>query len=222
MNGGVTATRTPLLTAKLVLEWLAAFLGLVALAPLLLVIALLVKLTSPGPVLYIDRRVGLFGKPFGMMKFRSMHVGAPEIVTDDNKVIVEDDDPRVTSIGRTLRIGLDELPQLINVLRGEMALIGPRPDATWMLPKYTDEIRPRLAMRPGITGLAQVLRGRDLATDDNYRLDVHYIRNWSPWLDLKIALYTIPYVAGAKDVGRRWLEALLPEATTVPTLPEQE
>jgi len=201
--------RTLALAAKTVSEWLLALLLLVLLLPLFAVIALGIKLTSRGPAFYIDERVGRFGKAFRMVKFRSMHVDSPAIVTSERKVIVEENDPRVTPVGRVLRVGFDELPQLLNVLKGEMALIGPRPDTTWMLAEYTDDIRPRLQVRPGITGLAQVLGGRDLSPEDNYRLDVSYVGNWSPWLDLRIALYTIPYVLGAKNVGQRWRRTLL-------------
>jgi lipopolysaccharide/colanic/teichoic acid biosynthesis glycosyltransferase len=200
------------LALKTVAEWGFALLALLLLLPLLLLIALAIKLTSRGSVLYVAERLGRAGKPFRMLKFRSMHVDSPEIVTADRRVIVEDDDPRLTPVGRFLRIGLDELPQLLNVLRGEMALVGPRPDTTWMLPEYTEDVRQRLEMRPGITGLAQVLRGRDLSPEENYRLDVHYVRYWSPWMDVRIALYTIPYVLGVKGIGRAWLEQLLPSA----------
>ena len=206
--------RRLMLPVKSIVEWLTALLLVLLLSPLLVLIALSIKLTSRGPVFYIDERVGTGGRPFRMIKFRSMYVDAPAIVTDDDKVIVEENDPRVTPVGGIIRMGFDELPQLFNVLRGEMAIIGPRPDATWMLPKYTDDIRPRLEMRPGITGLAQVLRGRDLSTEENYRLDVYYVRNWSPWLDLRIACYTIPYVCGSRDIGRRWLREIFPAAET--------
>jgi undecaprenyl phosphate N,N'-diacetylbacillosamine 1-phosphate transferase len=200
------------LSLKMIAEWLFAFLALWLLLPLLLFIALVIKLTSRGPVLYVAERLGRAGKPFRMLKFRSMHVDSPEVITADRRVIVADDDPRLTSVGKLLRSGLDELPQLLNVLKGEMALVGPRPDTTWMLPEYTEDIRPRLEMRPGITGLAQVLRGRDLSPEENYRLDMHYVRHWSPWMDVRIALYTVPYMLGAKSIGRAWLEQLLPNA----------
>ncbi|MBM3472610.1 MAG: sugar transferase [Armatimonadetes bacterium] len=201
--------RRPALAAKVAVEWGLALIASLCLVPLGLLLALLVKLTSRGPVLYIAPRVGRGGRCFRMLKFRSMYVGAPAIVTEDNMVVVEENDPRLTPVGKVLRMGFDELPQLINVLKGEMALIGPRPDVDWMLPEYTDDTRPRLDMRPGITGLAQVLRGRDLTGPENYQLDVWYVRNWSPWVDLKIALYTLPYVAGAKNIGRAWLRAIL-------------
>jgi lipopolysaccharide/colanic/teichoic acid biosynthesis glycosyltransferase len=200
------------LALKAIAEWVFALLALLLLFPLLLLIALAIKLTSHGPALYVAERLGRTGKPFRMLKFRSMYVDSPEIITADRRVIVEEDDRRLTPVGRLLRIGLDELPQLLNVLKGEMALVGPRPDTTWMLPEYTEHIRPRLEMRPGITGLAQVLRGRDLSPEENYRLDVHYVRHWSPWIDVRIALYTIPYMVGAKGIGRAWLEQLLPNA----------
>ena len=204
--------RRVMIAGKVGLEWLVALVALVVLLPVLLLCALLVKLTSRGPIFYIDDRVGRHGETFRMVKFRSMYVGVEAKVTEDNKVIVEENDPRVTPMGGVLRMGFDELPQLLNVLRGEMALIGPRPDAPWMLPEYTDEIRPRLEMRPGITGLAQVLRGRDLSTEDNFRLDVHYVREWSPWMDVRIVLYTPLYVVGARNVGMSWLRRILPKA----------
>ena len=200
------------LRVKMAAEWCLALLALVCLLPLLLLIAALIKLTSPGPVLYLADRLGRHGQPFRMMKFRSMAVGASEHVTEDDRVTVDADDPRLTPLGGVLRLGFDELPQLLNVLKGEMALVGPRPDTVWMLPKYTDEVRPRLHVRPGLTGLAQILRGRDLSPLHNYRLDCYYVAKWSPWLDLKIVLYTLPYVAGARNTGRRWLQQLLPEA----------
>jgi undecaprenyl phosphate N,N'-diacetylbacillosamine 1-phosphate transferase len=200
------------LWVKTAVEWCVALLALVCLLPLLLLIAALIKLTSPGPVLYLADRLGRHGHSFRMMKFRSMVVGAPEHVTEDDRVTVDAADPRLTPLGGFLRLGFDELPQLLNVLKGEMALVGPRPDTVWMLPKYSDEIRPRLDVRPGLTGLAQILRGRDLSPLNNYRLDCHYVANWSPWVDLKIVLYTLPYIAGVRNIGRGWLRRLVPEA----------
>jgi len=205
----------PLFGLKVAVEWFAALLLLLLLSPLLLLIALLVKLTSRGPVFYIAKRLGRGGQYFPMIKFRSMYVGVPAIVTEDNMVIVEENDPRLTPVGELLRIGFDELPQLINVLKGEMALVGPRPDVDWVLPEYTDEIRRRLEVRPGITGLAQVLCGRQLSSDYNYRLDCYYVANWSPWLDLKIVLYTVPYVLGVRRLARQWLQEVLPEAAAM-------
>ncbi|MGQ9730153.1 MAG: sugar transferase [Candidatus Zipacnadales bacterium] len=198
---------------KTILEWCLALLALIMLLPLLFLIALLIKLTSPGPVFYLAERLGRGGRPFRMFKFRSMQADAVEHLTNDDRVIVEPGDKRLTPIGKWLRIGFDELPQLANVLKGDMALIGPRPDTVWMLPKYSAEVLPRLNMRPGITGLAQVLGGRDLSPRLNYLLDCHYITHWSPWLDLRIALYTIPYVIGIKWVGHKWLRRIVPEPT---------
>jgi len=206
------------LAAKVVAEWVLALLLASALLPLLVALACLVKLSSPGPVLYVDERVGLGGRTFRMFKFRSMFLGVQPIVTDDDKVIVQPGDRRLTPVGRFLRLGFDELPQLLNVLRGEMALIGPRPDAPWMLPKYTEEIRPRLQVRPGITGLAQVLRGRDLPTQDNYAIDTWYVTHWTPLIDLRIAALTPLYIGGWRNVGQRWLAVLLPDvAAALPT-----
>lgn len=186
-------------------EWLAALVGVLVISPLLLLLALLVKLTSRGPVLYVSERLGKDGRVFRLYKFRSMKAGAKQVLAADGKVIAAADDPRLTPIGRFLRLGFDELPQLLNVLKGDMCLVGPRPDVLWELERYTPRQRLRLGALPGITGLTQVVGGRELNNAQNYELDVRYVTDSSLWLDLAILGLTLPYALGAKRVGRRVL-----------------
>lgn len=182
--------------------------GLVALSPFLLLIALLIKLDSPGPVFFKQQRITVKGRTFWMYKFRSMRVDAEaqldKIVSlnerKDNLMFKMKRDPRVTRLGRILRrTSIDELPQLINVLRGEMSLVGPRPPLPREVGNYAPHHMQRLEVLPGITGLWQV-SGRSEITDfeDVVRLDLSYIRNWSLGLDFKILLKTIPSVLNSK------------------------
>lgn len=167
--------------------------------PLFLVIAIWIKLDSRGPVIYAPQRVGANGKPFRMLKFRSMVVDADshqaEVAEKDSEgrpVYKSKHDPRVTRIGRWLRrTSLDELPQLINVLKGEMSLVGPRPEQPFITEGYQSWQWMRLAVPPGITGLWQVSGRSDLPMHLNTRFDVHYARNYSLLLDLWILLKTV-------------------------------
>jgi lipopolysaccharide/colanic/teichoic acid biosynthesis glycosyltransferase len=191
-----------LLLAKQVMDVGGAVALLVLLAPLIILIALAVRLTSRGPVLYRQARAGLNGRPFTMLKFRSMVAGADAqqaALVSSNMVsgpaFKHAADPRVTPLGRILRRhSLDELPQLWNVLRGEMSLVGPRPlplDEAARIAAGHD--RRRVSVRPGMTGLWQISGRSDLADfADWVRLDLAYIDQWSLWLDLKILLATIP------------------------------
>jgi len=182
---------------------------LVALSPVLAAIALAIKLTSKGPVFFRQERVGLYGKRFTFLKFRSMYANCSERnhqeyieafisgqqEEESPSVFKLTDDPRVTPIGSFLRkTSLDELPQFINVLKGDMSLVGPRPPIPYELGLYDVWHRGRLmVVKPGITGLWQV-EGRSSTTFDNMvRLDLRYIRQWSLWLDIKILLKT-PWV----------------------------
>ncbi|MBI3240800.1 MAG: sugar transferase [Chloroflexi bacterium] len=168
---------------------------LLALAsPAMLLAALAVKLTSPGPVFYHQRRVGENGKLFWVHKFRTMVAGA-----EQNRFEKRPDDPRVTHLGRLLRrTSIDELPQLFNVLRGEMSLVGPRPEQVFIVEQYEPWQRQRLAVPPGITGWWQVNGRGDLPMHLNTHYDLYYIRNYSLWLDLKILWKT----AGVVIKGR--------------------
>lgn len=168
-------------------------------SPLLALIALTVRLDSPGPVLFRQSRIGQDGRPFTMIKFRTMDhlVEAPDSDDVDNVLFKARQDPRVTRVGALLRkYSLDELPQLINVVRGEMALIGPRPALPCEVAKYAGPVHRRLAVRPGMTGLWQVSGRSDLAWDATVRLDLDYVDNWTPTLDAAILARTVPAVLG--------------------------
>jgi exopolysaccharide biosynthesis polyprenyl glycosylphosphotransferase len=186
--------------AKFAFDIVVSALLLVLLSPLLLFVAIAIKLTSPGPVLYTQRRVGLRGRPFTMLKFRTMRRDADkEVETLRQAHGVNDvmfklkNDPRVTRIGRWLRtFSLDELPQLFNVIRGDMSLVGPRPPLPEEVTKYEDWHFDRLEAPPGITGLWQVSGRSDLPFDDCVRLDIFYIENWSLAYDLYILAKTVP------------------------------
>ena len=166
--------------------------------PLWLALALMIKLSSAGSVFYADSRIGLGQQPFEMLKFRTMVAGASEeqgALEDDNEasgaLFKIRDDPRVTSVGRVLRrLSIDEIPNVINVLRGEMSLIGPRPLPLRDYSQLEEWHRRRYNVLPGMTGLWQVAGRSDLTFDDLVRLDFYYIENWSIWLDISILLKT--------------------------------
>jgi lipopolysaccharide/colanic/teichoic acid biosynthesis glycosyltransferase len=185
---------------KDVIERCAAAVLLAVLAPVLVLIAVLVRITSPGPVIFRRRVLGVGGVPFDAFKFRTMVKGADRLLSQSaahrfHQNMKLRDDPRLTPLGRLLRkSSLDELPQLLNVLRGEMSLVGPRMIAPEELPKYGRHIPKRLSVKPGITGLWQVSGRQELDYATRVELDVHYIDNWSLWLDLVIVLRTIPTV----------------------------
>lgn len=176
--------------------------------PIHLLISLLVRLYDGGPALYRARRLGRHGRAYGLLKYRTMKVGSKPVIDGDFKVVTVTNDSRITPIGRILRCGIDELPQVYNVLRGEMAWIGPRPDEPWMLDHYGPAVRTRLVVRPGITGLAQVCDGRYLSTAQSYALDIWYIRHRSVWLNLWIILVTPLFIAGLCSVGARKFERI--------------
>jgi exopolysaccharide biosynthesis polyprenyl glycosylphosphotransferase len=167
--------------------------------PLLIVIASAIKLTSKGAIFYRQERTGLNGRPFEMIKFRTMVAGADAMIDDlahlnesDGGVLFKiRDDPRVTPVGRILRkYSLDELPQFINVLRRDMSVVGPRPPLPSEVKTYSDYAKRRLLVRPGITGLWQISGRSDLSWDDSVRLDLFYVENWSMVSDLLITLKT--------------------------------
>jgi exopolysaccharide biosynthesis polyprenyl glycosylphosphotransferase len=175
---------------------------IVAGSPLWAAIAAAIKLSSPGPIFYRDQRIGLGDRPFGMMKFRTMYADAAErqagLETSNEAsgpLFKIKDDPRVTKVGRFLRrFSLDELPQVLNVLWGEMSLVGPRPLPIRDYEQLQDWHRKRYLVLPGMTGLWQVSGRIDLSFDDLVRLDFYYIENWSIWLDISILAKTLPAV----------------------------
>ncbi len=177
--------------AKRLLDLALAALALVATAPLVALAAVGIRLSSPGPVLYRAERVGRDQRPFIMFKLRTMHLRR----RSDSSRITSADDPRVFPLGAWLRaVKVDELPQLWNVLRGEMSLVGPRPLPQRDFERLEDWHKKRYLVMPGITGLWQVSGRAELDFDDLVRLDFHYLERWSVFLDLTILLKTVPAV----------------------------
>lgn len=185
---------------KRVMDLVGAVFVLLIFSPLLSLIALAIRLDSKGPILFRQERLGENESPFQVFKFRSMREGAEteqERLADlneaDGPLFKIKDDPRLTRVGRLIRrTSLDELPQLINVLRGEMSLVGPRPPLASEVAKYESWQRKRLTIKPGMTGLWQVSGRSDLTFDEMCLLDIYYIENWGLWLDVRILLRTIP------------------------------
>jgi len=172
------------------LDILIALVALIVLSPVLLAAAIAIKLGSRGPVIYRQRRVGLDGREFELLKLRTMVQGSDPVGVG---TVVTREDPRVTAAGRVLRrTSLDEIPNLINVLRGEMTVVGPRPPLAYELAHYKEWHRGRLAMKPGLTGLWQVSGRSTVPFDEMVMLDLYYIENYSLALDLKIMMRTIP------------------------------
>lgn len=192
---------------KLAFDRISAGLVLVMLLPLLLIIAVCIRLRDPGPVLFSHRRIGKDGQPFGCLKFRTMVVGAEQILARhlaENPEAAREwretqklrDDPRVTPLGATLRrTSLDELPQLLNILKGEMSLVGPRPIVMEEVSHYGTAIRDYMSVRPGLTGLWQISGRSDVGYTDRVKLDQQYVRQRSFRGDLAIMLRTVVVVA---------------------------
>jgi exopolysaccharide biosynthesis polyprenyl glycosylphosphotransferase len=199
--------RPPVLTGsdwavKRAFDIVVSFLVLVFGLPLWLLIALAIKLESKGTVFFVDRRIGVGEREFGMLKFRTMFTGAAELQPEleaaneaEGALFKIRDDPRVTRVGRVLRrLSLDEIPQIVNVLRGQMSLVGPRPLPLRDYRLLEDWHRARYAVLPGMTGLWQISGRSGLTFDDLVRLDFTYLENWSIWLDITIIVKTIPAV----------------------------
>lgn len=189
--------------AKSFLDFGIAWVALLFVWPLMLVTAIAVKLSSPGPVFFRQERIGLNGKAFHVIKFRSMRAGADtelaELLraqgTDDRPLFKVDNDPRITPVGAFIRkYSLDELPQLFNVLRGEMSLVGPRPQRAEEVALYDNAAGRRLLVKPGITGLWQVSGRSNLSWEDTIRMDLYYAENWSFLDDFVILLWTVKTV----------------------------
>jgi lipopolysaccharide/colanic/teichoic acid biosynthesis glycosyltransferase/glycosyltransferase involved in cell wall biosynthesis len=187
-------------TIKRLMDIACALVGLVLAAPIILLAAISIRLDTDGSPFFIQERAGEFGKPFRMVKLRTMVLGAQQQLEEalgvnplKGPVFKIPNDPRVTRVGRFLRkSSIDELPQLWNVLRGEMSLVGPRPEELWVVEKYNDEQRQRLAVKPGLTGPMQIAGRGELDMDARLVLEMNYIRNYSLWKDLQIIFHTIP------------------------------
>lgn len=161
-------------------------------SPMWLLIGSLVAVTSEGPILFVQERPGHGGVPFVIYKFRTMRLGSEGMVKGQE---VSRDDQRVTSVGRLLRrTKIDEIPQLWNILKGDMSIVGPRPERMASLADYTEDVARRLTMRPGLTGLAQVSGNIHLNLEDRYRLDLYYVDNFNLCLDARIIIRTIGVV----------------------------
>jgi len=192
----------PQFAIKRGMDLVLSTLGLIFALPLMLILAIAIKLDSPGPVFFIQTRVGRDGKKFRAYKFRSMVVDAENLKPDlqqlneaDGPLFKIKDDPRRTRVGRFLRrTSLDELPQIFNVIKGEMSLVGPRPALPEEVEAYEPWHRKRLEALPGMTGLWQVSGRSNLGFDEMVMLDIYYVENWSPGLDLSILIRTIPKV----------------------------
>jgi lipopolysaccharide/colanic/teichoic acid biosynthesis glycosyltransferase len=182
-----------MLKVKFIFDILAAGILLLFLSPVFLILALCIKLDSPGPVFFRQIRAGLDNKPFKIYKFRSMVHEA-----DKDGAVVKVDSPLITRVGKFLRLtSLDELPQLLNILKGEMSLVGPRP----LLPgTCLDHEIKRLSFRPGITGLVQIKGRQKLSWDERMNLDLWYVNHWNFWYDVKILFLTIKIFFNRSDV----------------------
>lgn len=185
---------------KRFLDIFISALALIIIWPVLLIVAVLIKIDSEGPVIFKQTRLGLNGKEFKIYKFRSMCVGAEQKGTG---VYSGKGDMRVTKVGKIIRAtSIDELPQLINILKGEMSFIGPRPPLTyhpWPIEEYTDEQHHMFDVRPGITGWAQVNGRKDVEWHKRIELSCYYVENMSLWLDIKIMFLTVFKVLKNED-----------------------
>ncbi|MBR2454782.1 MAG: sugar transferase [Clostridia bacterium] len=185
---------------KRFLDFTIALMALLVLWPVLLVVAIIIKITSPGPVIFKQKRIGLNGKVFEIYKFRSMVVGAE---TQGSGVYSGKGDARVTPIGKIIRAtSIDELPQFINILKGEMSFVGPRPPLTyhpWDYSEYSDFQLRMFEVRPGITGWAQINGRKDVEWNKRIELNVWYVDNMSLWLDIKIIITTFLKVLKNED-----------------------
>lgn len=186
------------LSVKNVIDIVLGIILLFILLPLFMLIGIIIKIDTRGSIFFIQERVGINGKPFFVYKFRTMVDDAVNIGAGLNII---DNDPRITFSGKTLRnTSLDELPQLINIVKGDMSFIGPRPTLQYQVDNYTPHQRKRLNMKPGITGWAQINGRNNIPWEERIELDVWYVENWSLWLDIKILLKTPKAILSKEDV----------------------
>ncbi|MCX7920943.1 MAG: sugar transferase [Clostridia bacterium] len=190
--------------AKRLFDIMIALVAIILLLPVFIITAIAIRVESPGQVIFTQKRNGLKGKIFRMYKFRSMVINAEKLLSElESKNEVSGhmfkirNDPRITRVGKIIRkTSIDELPQLFNVLKGDMSIVGPRPPIVREVEKYDPWHNLRLSVRPGLTGLWQVSGRNDIGFDEMVRLDLRYIRERSFWYDVKIMLKTIPVLLG--------------------------
>ncbi|MFA5078479.1 MAG: sugar transferase [Dehalococcoidia bacterium] len=182
---------------KRALDIVVSLAGLILLSPFFMVVALLIRLDSPGPAIFSQIRVGKDGKLFSIYKFRTMISEADtvrKLISREDMDLIsfqQENDPRITKLGRFLRRGFDELPGLLNVLKGDMSLVGPRPEVPYMVELYSEKERKRLKVKPGLTGLA-IVKGRgDLTIQETLEWDIYYVENRSFAIDIKILFATL-------------------------------
>jgi lipopolysaccharide/colanic/teichoic acid biosynthesis glycosyltransferase len=191
---------------KRFLDIVGSVLFLIILSPLFIIISIAIKMNSPGKILYKQLRVGKEGKLFYLYKFRSMVENAENMGA--GLYLSGDDDPRITKVGKILRkTSLDELPEIINIIKGDMSFVGPRPTLKYQVDKYNDYQKRRLEVLPGITGWAQINGRNSIPWSKRIELDIWYIDHFSLWLDFKILLLTIPSVFITKDVRHDQVES---------------
>jgi lipopolysaccharide/colanic/teichoic acid biosynthesis glycosyltransferase len=190
------------LVIKRLIDIIGSVIGIIISFPIMLIISVLIKIDSEGPIIFIQERVGKNGKIFCIYKFRSMVNNAEDMLEEiiniyelEEPVYKIKDDPRVTRVGKVLRrTTLDELPQFFNVLQGEMSLVGPRPEAAWLVERYTDEQKVRFMMKPGITGPVQINGTPELPLNSRIDLERAYMKNYSLLKDFEIMIKTIPAI----------------------------
>ena len=194
---------------KRIIDISGSIVCIIIFSPVFIITPILIKIDSKGPVFFIQKRVGKNGLIYNTYKFRTMFIndekGFNQKFEDrdiKNLIFQEKNDPRITRVGRILRRGFDELPQLFNVLKGDMSLVGPRPEIPEIVKLYDERQKIRLKVKPGITGLA-IIRGRgDIPLEETINIDLEYIKNWSVWLDIKILFKTL-YVVLITGRGAR-------------------
>ena len=174
---------------KRIFDIITSSITLIVLIPIFIILGILIKVDSKGPIFFMQERVGKNGKIFKMYKFRTMIINSEKVSLGYS---VKKNDSRITKVGKYLRsTGIDELPQILNVLKGGMSLVGPRPTLLYQVEKYTDWKKRRLEMRPGITCLAVISGHNKLSWSEKIKTDIYYINHWSLWLDLKILFKTV-------------------------------
>jgi len=194
ISPGVDRMQASYICAKTIMDVVLALLALILLSPALCIISLAILVDSGSPVLFRQDRLGRGGRQFTMYKFRTMIVGAESRarVKSDGSLLTGEDDPRITAVGRWLRkTSLDELPQLLNVIAGNMSIVGPRPDLPWQEQYYQEADRVKLRVKPGITGLAQVSGRNELPWAERLALDAQYVRECSLSMDIAIIFRTV-------------------------------